>query len=77
MSTWPAIESDLRKALLAADTTEHVIDIALAALQPIVVAVEKAGTRIDIELAWALLAVQADRQRRAALNARSRARRTA
>jgi hypothetical protein len=44
----------------------------LAALEPVVRAVERAGTRIDAEIAWALLAVEADRQRRRAQHVRQR-----
>jgi hypothetical protein len=40
----------------------------LVALQPVVAAVERAGTKIDADLAWAMLAVEADRQRRRAIH---------
>ncbi len=72
MSAWPAIESDLRRAMLQAGRSEREIDATLDALRPVVLAVERAGTRIDIELCWALLCVLADKQRRAAVHARLR-----
>ena len=71
-TTWIDIASDLRKAMIAAGMTEHVIATTLTALEPVARAIERAGTKIDIELAWALLAVQADRQRRRAVHARLR-----
>jgi hypothetical protein len=61
--TWPDIALDLRKAMIAAGTAPHDIDSTLAELRPIVVAVERAGSRVSLY--------------RVALNARSRSRRIA
>jgi hypothetical protein len=36
----------------------------LAALRPVALALERGGTAVDADLAWALLAVHADRRRR-------------
>jgi hypothetical protein len=64
VSTWPAIEADLRRELLQAGRCEIEIDNMLAALAPVVLAVERAGTHVDSDIAWALLAVETDRRRR-------------
>ena len=42
----------------------------LSALAPVVTAVERAGTRVNADVAWALLACVADQQRRRAQRAR-------
>ena len=65
MSAWPAIETSLRRALLIRGEVCAKIDAMLEALRSVVLAVERAGTRIDEDVAWALLAAEADRQRRA------------
>jgi hypothetical protein len=62
----PSGEVDLRRAMRRAGKCETAIDWALDALRPVVLAVERAGTRVDCDVAWALLAVAADRQRRQA-----------
>ena len=66
MSAWPAISASMRRALLGRGWAEGEIDETLSALRPIVVAVERAGTRVDEDVAWALLACEADRRRRRA-----------
>jgi hypothetical protein len=72
VSAWPSVEADLRRAMLRAGKSEREIVTILAALRPVVLAVERAGTVVDDELAWALLAVEADRLRRRAQQARVR-----
>jgi hypothetical protein len=52
--------------MVRAGKYEHEIVAMLDALRPVVAAVERAGTRVDCDVAWALLAVAADRQRRQA-----------
>ncbi|MGH6974601.1 MAG: hypothetical protein ACRED6_08240 [Stellaceae bacterium] len=69
-SAWPAVAADLLRALHNAGRPECLIDAVLEAMHPVVAAVERAGTRIDAEIAWALLAVEADRRRRHARHAR-------
>jgi hypothetical protein len=58
------------RAMLRAGKAEREIAPMLDALRPVVLAVERAGTKVDDELAWALLAVEADRLRRRARMAR-------
>jgi hypothetical protein len=72
MTAWHAIEADLRRAMVRAGKYEHEIVMALDALRPILVAVEKAGTKIDVDVAWALLATLADQRRRRVQAARTR-----
>jgi hypothetical protein len=62
--SWSQIEPDLRRSLAAAGKGATQIHATLAALEPVVRAVEAAGTQVDQELCWALLGVEADRQRR-------------
>jgi len=69
-SAWPAVAADLRRALVQAGRSESQIGAMLEALRPVVAAVERAGTRIDLEIAWALVGVIADRQRRRAQHVR-------
>lgn len=69
-SAWPAVAADLRRAMLQAGRSESQIAAFLEALRPVVVAVERAGTKVDNEIVWALLAVEADRQRRRARHKR-------
>jgi hypothetical protein len=70
---WAVVAGDLKRALTQAGRSECEIDRYLAALRPIVVATELAGRTVDLELAWALLGVEADRQRRRARHDRIRA----
>jgi hypothetical protein len=72
MSAWPTIESDIRRALLRRGSYVHEVDGTLDALRPIVLAVERAGTRIDQDIAWCLLAMLADQQHRRIQAERSR-----
>jgi hypothetical protein len=72
MNAWVEIEADLRKAMIAAGKDQREIDATLDALKPIVLAVEKAGTKVDADIAWCLLAVEADRQRRRTMHTRMR-----
>ncbi|MGH7012557.1 MAG: hypothetical protein ACREEL_00105 [Stellaceae bacterium] len=69
-SAWPAVVADLSRALSQSGRRENEIAAFIDALRPVVTAVERAGTRIDAEIAWALLAVEADRQRRRARHGR-------
>jgi hypothetical protein len=71
-SAWDKVEPDLRRALQRAGHGEPAIVEALSALRPIIVAVERAGTRVDEELAWACLVCFGDQQRRKAQAARTR-----
>jgi hypothetical protein len=64
VSSWPTVESDLRRALLAAGRPPPVVDRVLTDLQPVFTAVERARGRVEDELIFALLAVAADRARR-------------
>jgi hypothetical protein len=50
-SAWPAIEADLRRALLRAGKAEREIVTMLDVLRPVVAAVERAGTRVDSDVA--------------------------
>jgi hypothetical protein len=59
-------EADLRRAMLRAGKAERMIVTMLVALRPVVLAVERAGTKVDSDIAWALLAVEANRRRRGA-----------
>lgn len=73
-SAWATIEADLRRALAQAGYDARAIADMIEALAPVVAAVERAGTLVDSELAWALLGVAADRRRRAARHERLRER---
>ncbi len=66
MSARPSIEADLRRAMLQAGRSEREIAGVLEALSPVVAAVERASTKVDADVAWALLAVAADHRRRRA-----------
>jgi hypothetical protein len=70
VDAWNRIEADLRRAMARAGKFEHEIVAMLDALRPVVAAVERAGTRVDCDVARAMLAVAADRQRRLAQAAR-------
>ncbi|HWE72956.1 MAG TPA: hypothetical protein VG328_07340 [Stellaceae bacterium] len=72
MTAWADIESDLRKALLRAGRCETVVDAMLNELNRAFVAIERVRGKVDDELVWALVAVQADRYRRRAVHARLR-----
>ncbi|HEV2549008.1 MAG TPA: hypothetical protein VGU20_16825 [Stellaceae bacterium] len=52
MSAWPAIAASLRRALALRGAAEAEIDDTLSALRPVVLAVERAGTRVDEDVAW-------------------------
>jgi len=66
MTTRPAVEADLRRALARAGKSDEVIAATLSELSRVFAAVERARGGVDDELVWALLAVQADRARRRA-----------
>jgi hypothetical protein len=70
MSDWPHVETDLRRALLASGRSASVVDRTLAAIAPIFAALERARGKVEDELAWALVAMEADRTRRRAHHAR-------
>lgn len=74
MSVWTDIESDLRRAMVSAGKDQREIDAMLDALRPVVLAVERAGTRVDEDVCWCLLAVLADQQHRRLQAAASRRR---
>lgn len=73
VTSWREIERDLRRAMLRAGKCEREIVATLDALRPVVAAVERAGTVVDADIAWALLACEADRRRRRAQIERARA----
>jgi hypothetical protein len=56
--------NDLRAALLRAGCREAAVDRVIADLEPAAAAIERTGRVIDADLAWVLVAVQADRVRR-------------
>jgi len=68
-SAWPAIEHDLRRALRNAGRCEATIDRMLAELSRAFAALERVRGKVDDELLWALVALQADRYRRRARQA--------
>ena len=63
-NTWPMIEADLRRAMLARAIGEAAIARVLADLAPVYRAVERAHLSVEPELVYSLLAVAADRARR-------------
>jgi hypothetical protein len=50
---WPATGCDLCRAILRSGQAERGVDNVLTALAPMVAAVERAGTRVDSNVAWA------------------------
>jgi hypothetical protein len=70
-SDWPILESDLRRALVAAGHPAGVIDRMISDLCPVVLAVERCRKTIDAQIVWALLGVCADRARRRAPHSRT------
>jgi hypothetical protein len=70
MTGWPAVERDVRRALAAAGHGAAAVDRVVADLAPAYRAVERAHVKVDPALVWALVAVAADRARRAPLRLR-------
>lgn len=66
ISAWPAVAADLRRTLLRAGRSERVVDAMLDELAHAFMAIERARGKVDDELVWALVAMQADRYRRRA-----------
>ena len=64
------ISSDLRRALLRAGRHQAAVDRTLAAIEPVFAALERARGKVEDELAWALVAMEADRARRRAQHQR-------
>jgi hypothetical protein len=75
LSDWPAVEADLRRALVRAGRPAPVVDAVLADLSHVWPAVERAQGRVEPELAWALLVVAADHARKHAQHVRADKRR--
>ena len=67
-SSWPRVEADLRRTLVAAGQTPAASDRVLSDLAPVYLAVERARVSVELELVWALVGVAADRARRRAQN---------
>ena len=61
---WHSVEPDLRRALIQAGRHEATVNNMLAVLRAAVEAIERARFRVNDDLLWALLAMQAERYRR-------------
>jgi hypothetical protein len=70
MTAWPSIADDSRHAMLCAVESVEEITTTLGPLKPIILAVERAGTKADNDVARALLACEANRRQRKARRAR-------
>ncbi|HUZ74765.1 MAG TPA: hypothetical protein VMU87_17405 [Stellaceae bacterium] len=62
----------MRQAARAAGCSDAWTESTVAALRPAFEAIERARGKVEAELAWALLAIAADRARRGVLNQGSR-----
>jgi predicted phosphoribosyltransferase len=71
MTTWSDIEADLASAMTRMGKSASEITTTLDALRPVVLAVERAGVRVDCDVAWALVATLADQKLRSIQGART------